>query len=135
MNSVQLNAWAGSKHSGVNKSPLIRQLQTGTMPAGQGSSIAPVNMAPVDAYLTNAVPFVDYPQHVAPVGTPGRQNQRNLPTAQTPPWISVPLCAQGNMGRGLKRPTPLGILGGGAGNSLNLPSKNKPIYFTVAAAE
>jgi hypothetical protein len=119
MNAEQINAWAAGKKGGTNKSPLIRQLQTGTMPAGQGSSLAPVNNAPVDAYLTNAVPFVDYPQHVAPVGTPGRQNLTAAPTAQVAPWISVPLCAQN---RTVQKSSGIGVSGGGA-NTLNLPSK------------
>jgi hypothetical protein len=133
MNATQLSAWAAGKKNGTNKSSLIRQLQTGSMPPGQGSSLAPVNVAPVDTYLTNAVPFVDYPQHIAPVGTPGRQNLRNAPTAQTPPWISVPLCSQG-------RPVPkhvgLGVSGSGGGAVLNLPSKSghAPRLFTAAAA-
>lgn len=129
MNAEQINAWATGKKNGTNVSPLIRQLQTGTMPSGQGSSLAPVNDAPVDAYLTNAVPYVDYPQHVAPVGTPGRQNQHNLPTAQTPPWISVPLCAQG---RSVVRATGIGVSGSGSGSVLNLPSKAHPRLFTTA---
>src|SRR5271168_3235883 len=128
MNSIQLNQWAGAKKSGLNKSPLIRQLQTGTMPQGQGSTLAPINTAPVDDYLTNAVPFVDYPQHVAPVGTPGRQNLRAAPTAQTPPWISVPLCAQG---RTVIKSSGIGVSGSGAGSVLNLPSKARPRLFTA----
>jgi hypothetical protein len=128
MNSEQINKWAGSKASGVNKSPLIRQLQTGTMAIGQGSSIAPVNTAPSDAIVTNAVPFVDYPQHVAPVGTPGRQNQRALPTAQVAPWISVPLCAQG---RTIPKASGTGFLGGKSASVLNLPSKGRPRLFNA----
>ena len=132
MNAIQLNQWAGSRASGRNLSPLIRQLQTGTMPAGQGSTVAPVNTAPVDAYLTNAVPFVDFPQNVAPVGTPGRQNLMAAPTAQVAPWISVPLCAQGRV---IKKAAGVGLLGGGAASHLNLPSKHSPRLFTAAAAQ
>jgi hypothetical protein len=133
MDGVQLSAWAMGKKNGTNKSPLIRQLQTGSMPPGQGSSLAPVNAAPVDTYLTNAVPFVDYPQHIAPVGTPGRQNLHNAPTAQTPPWISVPLCSNG---RTVPKRVGLGVSGAGAA-VLNLPSKsvNPPRFFTVAGGE
>jgi hypothetical protein len=130
MNSEQINAWAGSKKSGVNKSPFIRQLQTGTMPLEQGSSVVPVNAAPVDTYLTNAVPFVDYPQHVAPVGTPGQQNLRAAPTAQVAPWISVPLCAQGRI---IPKASGIGFLGD-TPTSLNLPSKGRPRLFTAVAA-
>jgi hypothetical protein len=131
MNAEQLSAWAAGKKNGTNRSSLIRQLQTGTMAPGQGSSLAPVNNAPTDSYLTNAVPFVDYPQHIAPVGTPGRQNLRNAPTAQTPPWISVPLCSAGRV---QPKSAGIGVVGGGSGAHLNLPSKSghAPRLFTAS---
>ena len=131
MNSEELNKWAGGKRHGTNTSPLIRQLQTGTMPQGQGSVLAPINITPGDAIATNAVPFVDYPQHVAPVGTPGRQNLLAAPTAQTPPWISVPLCAQS---RTIIKSTGIGVSGNAAGSVLNLPSKAQPRLFTALSA-
>jgi hypothetical protein len=129
MNSEQLNKWAGTKYHGSNKSPLIRQLQTGTVAGGQGSSLAPVADVGPDYIITNAVPFVDFPQHVAPVGTPGRQNLHNLPTAQIAPWISVPLCAHG------VRPVKSANIGltGGSSSVLNLPSKRVPKSFNVSS--
>ena len=131
MNATQLNKWSGGKRHGTNPSPLIRQLQTGTMPSGQGSVNAPINDAPTDYIFQNSVPFVDFPQHVAPPGTPGRQNLRVAPTAQTPPWISVPLCAQG---RRIGRPSGIGKTGSGSGSVLNLPSKSSPKFFTAFQA-
>jgi hypothetical protein len=122
MNAEQLNAWAGRKASGTDKGPLVRQLVTGTMPAGQGSSIAPVNITPDEAVNLNAVPFVEggYPAHIAPSGTPGRQHLTIPPTAQVPPWIQVPRCA---LGKVPVRSAPIGVVGD-SGAMINLPSKS-----------
>lgn len=127
MNSEQLNAWAATKFNGDNKAPRIAQLQTGTMPAGQGSTLAPVNLTNDEAFNLNAVPFVDggYPQHIAPPNTPGRQHLRVAPTAQVAPWVSVPACAAA---RPPVKKEPIGLVG----NHLSLPSP-KPRGFTVRA--
>jgi hypothetical protein len=133
MDALQLNEFAAAKSVGAEDAPFIPALSTGSQPSSQGSQLAPVNdHISGDFIADNSVPNIDYPHHIAPVGTPGSQQQTVLPTAQVAPWISVPPC------KGSK-PIPksfgIGITGDtGTGAVLNTPSKNnrRPRLFTAS---
>jgi hypothetical protein len=130
MNAAQLNAWHENKFAssgpGVskltkrNRASFVPALTIGSQPQGQGSSVALVNATPGDLINENSVPYVPggYPQHLAPPGAPGTQQQQLQPQMTVPPWIAVPPCS------GRQKPYPVNHIGlvGESSSNLNLPS-------------
>lgn len=137
MNAAQLNAWAADKKAGRIKSSFVPQLTTGSMPSSQASAVAPVNVTPADLVAANAIPFVPggYPAHLADPSNPGVQWQRQHPSAQPAPWVSVPVCAQ--TGRKIEPAHGVGLTPHGSGNlnfSGTSAAKNAPRKTTLFTA-